>query len=154
MHSNARRRKRPARTPSGAHCGVIVLDGSDGDEDDRKPPAKLAGPSGGGPVMISLLDAENSPRVRKRKRGGTLSSSTACKPSEATDLFVDSQAADPGHVLKMQRRREKKKRALSKAEEADRLLALKLQEQTGRARGPIDRKEKRLMQKSKRKAGQ
>ncbi|EJK58624.1 hypothetical protein THAOC_21237 [Thalassiosira oceanica] len=151
LHSNARRRKRPARTPSGAHCGgeeVIVLDGSDGDEDDRKPPAKLAGPSGGGPVMISLLDAENSPRLRKRKRGGRLSSSTACKPSEATDLF-DSQETDPGHVLKMQRRREKKKRALSKAEEADRLLALKLQEQEDRAsKRANSRKEKRLMQKS------
>ena len=106
---------------------MIVLDGSDGDEDDRKPPAnKLAGPpEGSPPAMISLLDdAENSPR--KMKRGDRLSSSTACKPSD--DLF-GSRATD--REQKLQHRREKKRRALSKAEEADQLLARALQEQVG-----------------------
>lgn len=108
---------------------MIVLDGSDGEEDDRKPPAKPDGP-----VTISLLesDAENSPRIRKRKRGGGrfLSPSTACKPREATDPF-DGQVADWEYAQKLQHRRGRKKRALSKAEEADHLLALKLQEQVG-----------------------
>ena len=109
----------------------IALDGRDDEEDDRKPPAKLAVPSGGStPVMIPLprnlspTDSENSPGIRKMKREGWLSSSTACKSSD--DLF-GSQATD--REQKLQRRREKKRRALSKAEEADYLLACALQEQ-------------------------
>ena len=112
---------------------MIVLDGSDGDEDDRKPPAKLAVPSGGStPVMIPLprkispTDSENSPRIRKMKRGDWLSPSTACKPS---DGLFGSRATD--REQKLQHRREKKRRALSKAEEADQLLARALQEQVG-----------------------